>query len=96
MHSCRATVTSLLFGLGATLVEVMAFVGHADAGTTIERYGRPAGDFYVDPLVLKVKAMNLPLAEAWNRLYELTWATYGTDAASVSDSVDVVDNPTDV
>ncbi|MEI5675751.1 MULTISPECIES: tyrosine-type recombinase/integrase [unclassified Nocardioides] len=87
-HDARGTVTSLLFSLGASLPEVMTFVGHGDSKTTLETYATVQEWDQFDPLVLEVKAMGLPLAEAWTILYTRAWETYGDDAWTLVGAAD--------
>lgn len=80
MHDCRATVTSLLFALGASVPEVMAWVGHSDSETTLRVYATVQGWDQMDPLITQVRNLGLALPQAWDRLYAEAWATYGSDA----------------
>ena len=66
----------------------MAWAGHADEETTLKHYARPV---QADPVVTFVKGPGLPLGEAWNVLYEMTWLVYGDPEVAPDNSVLTVD-----
>ena len=73
-HDARKTGISLLYALGASRPEILAWAGHTDEETTLTHYARP---IQADPVVSFVKSLGLPLGEAWNVLYEMAWLVYG-------------------
>lgn len=83
-HDARKTGISLLYALGASRPEILAWAGHADEETTLAHYARP---IQADPVVTFVKSLGLPLAEAWNVLYEMTWLVYGNPTEAPDYSV---------
>lgn len=85
-HDARATVTSLLFAIGASVPEVMVFVGHGDSKSTLEIYSAVQRWTDLDPVIEEVKALRMPLAAKWARLYERAWEEYGDVAFREDDS----------
>jgi hypothetical protein len=74
----RRTGISFHYALRASTPEILAWAGHEQETTTLRFYARAARD----RVLSFVASLHLDVEEAWNVLYELTWAVYGDPAVS--------------
>ena len=75
-HDTRRTGISMHYALRASTPEILAWSGHEQETTTLRFYARATRD----RVLTFVASLHLDVEEAWNLLYEMTWAVYGDSA----------------